>query len=288
MARVRPSSSGHAGRDFAQAVAGLAKSGADTLLGGVLESFPRAKSERLKGWLQELPNDPGVEKEPLLFLALVCGTRFGIYLPRVDELQTELWQWLTWHPRNMRSELAELLTSALTPVLERELKARQGWRLGPSGSRTKKPGRPPISRGAWAAALVAERYLRWNQVPAGEAVGQALDLAAILTRREVAEPAQLRRAPGATGIPDVEELLDALLEQFEWWVTHDAVRAEDPAPLRCQRKQYAAWRKQHRTLASVLKRLGADSIARDVLTRIPREVWDTRESVLAHAVVVAP
>jgi hypothetical protein len=260
-------------RSFAQAVAGPVKSGAEDLLEGVRDCYPKARRARLEDWLETLEQLPGLEREALLFLALVCGTRFGIYLPRVEELQAELWSWLTWRPRNMRPELADILVSVLTPGLRKELRAREGWRLGPSGPRGKKVGALPVARGAWATALVVERYLRWNDVPARQAVEQALDLAAILTARGLADPSELRRGQQRTGIPDPGKLLGALLEQYEWWVTHDAVHSQDPAPLRCERSRHADWRKRHRRLRMALVRYGARTLAEETVQRIPTAMW---------------
>jgi hypothetical protein len=138
MPRARIDPGRYARRSFAQVLSGPSKSGAGTLVAGVLELFPRADPERLQNWVEGMHRWPGAETDAVLFLALVSGTRFRIYRPRVEEVQEELWSWLTWHPRNMRAGLAEILVSALTPELRRELKAREGWRLGPAGSRGKK------------------------------------------------------------------------------------------------------------------------------------------------------
>jgi hypothetical protein len=251
------------------------KSGAEDLLAGVRDCYPRAPRARLEDWLETLEQRPGIEREALLFIALVCGTRFGIYLPRVEELQAELWSWLTWHPRNMRRELADILVSVLTPGLWKELRAREGWRLGPAGPRGKKAGALPVARGPWATALVVDRYLRRNDVPARPAVEHALDLAAILTARALTDPSELRRAPRRTGIPDPAKLLGALLEQYEWWVTHDAVHSKDPAPLRSERGRHAAWRRRHRRLNVVLARYGARTLAEETVGRIPTAIWDS-------------
>ena len=273
MTRPRATSPAYLRRSFAQAAAGPVRSGAEDLLAGVRDCYPRAPRVRLEDWLETLEQRPGIEPEALLFLALVCGTRFGIYLPRVEELQAELWSWLTWHPRNMRPELADILVSVLAPGLRKELRAREGWRLGPSGPRGKKVGALPVARGAWATALVVERYLRRNEVPARHAVEHALDLAAILTARGLTDPSELRRARRRTGIPDPAKLLLALLEQYEWWVTHDAVHSKDPVPLKSRQDRHADWRRRHRRLNVVLARYGARTLAEETVQRIPTAMW---------------
>jgi len=119
---------------------------------------------------------------------------FGIYQPEVSEILRELWEWLTWNPRNMKPELVDLVVDALAPQLQRELRARKGWRVGPSGDREKKPGRPPTSRPAWVAAAAIDTHLRAKGVGALDATDRALELAAILTGREMAAPEELRHA----------------------------------------------------------------------------------------------
>jgi hypothetical protein len=273
MTRPRATSTAYLRRSFAQAVAGPVRSGAEDLFAGVRDCYPRAKRARLEDWLGTLEQRPGIEREALLFIALVCGTRFGIYLPRVEELQAGLWSWLTGDPRNMRPELADLLVSVLTPGLRKELRAREGWRLGPAGPRGKKVGAPPVARGAWATALLVDRYLRRNDVPARPAVEHAHDQAAILTARALTDPAELRRAPRRTGIPDPAKLLGALLEQYEWWLTHDAVHSKDPAPLKSEHHRHADWRRRHRRLHVVLARYGARTLAEETVGRIPTAIW---------------
>jgi hypothetical protein len=95
---------------------------------------------------------------------------------------------------------------------------------------------------------VVERYLRRNDVRARIAVEHALELAAILTARELTDPAELRRARRRTGIPDPAKLFGALLEHYEWWVTYDAVHTKDP-------------------------RYGARTLAEETVQRIPTAMW---------------
>jgi hypothetical protein len=279
MPRPKASSSKYAKRTFGQVVAGPVKSGAETLLGGVLQVFTLVDSTRFEEWLEECDQHPGVEREALLFHSLVCGTRFGVYRSQVAELQTELWQWLTWRPRNMRPELAEMLIEVLTPGLDRELKERENWRLGPSGPRGKQAGRPPVSLGAWAAALAIERYLRRQELRPAKSEPIALDLAAILTSRTMAAPEELRRAHRRLGKPEVDVLASALSGEFEWWVTHEALDAEDPDPGVQARAKYAAWRQRHRPLTKTLATYGADSFARAVLRRMAAGIWGHDEGV---------
>ena len=278
MPRDRAKKYDYVKRNFAQAVTGPIKSGAGDLLKGVLELFPKADSKRIDGWIWSLAKWPQVEPEAVLFVTLVCGTRFGIYQPEVSEILRELWEWLTWNPRNMKPELADLVVDALAPQLQRELRARKGWRVGPSGDREKKPGRPPTSRPAWVAAAAIDTHLRAKGVGALDATDRALELAAILTGREMAAPEELRHAH--MGSPSPAELSKVLTAEFEWWVAHDAVMSNKPGPSSGPQPDPLASRATHRSLPNVLARYGARSLAQEVVTRVPSGVWgtDDRES----------
>jgi hypothetical protein len=272
--RVRPDS--FRKRDFAQAVSGPLKSGAEDLLRGVLLAFPKADEGRLETWLGGLRRWPRVEREAVLFVALVCGTRFGIYHPRVNEVLRQLWEWFTWSPRSMPKDLADLMVDALAPRLEKELRAREGWGVGPSGARGKKPGRPPASRAAWVAALVSETYLRDKGLEPADATEKALELAALLTGRKMTAAEELRAARRTLGNLDLKLLCGALGAQFEWSVAHDGVRSSDPPPGSDPLGNPSAWKRRHAPLPHLLAQFGAQSLAEEILQRIPASLWGSQ------------
>ena len=127
------------------------------------------------------------------------------------------------------------------------------------------------------AALITDRYLRQKGVTAGGASEAALELAAILTGREVAGSEELRRAHRQLGKPNLDELSGVLSAQFEWWVTHDGVESQDPAPSPNSSAECAAWRARHRPLPKVLSQFGTDSLALEVLRRMPAGAWNAQD-----------
>ena len=254
---------------------GPIKSGADTLIDGVVQVFPRVGKKRLVHWLEATNSNRRVEEEALLFISLICGVRFGIYYPTVEAVQSDLSEWLTGHPRSMKPELTELVIEALTPGLRKAVATRKEWRVGPSGVLGKRSGRRPTSRSAWVGALVVDRYLRQMGVSVATASDTALELAAILIRRSTGDATELRRTHRQLGKPDVEMLTNALISEFEWWITHDGIRSKDPDPGHGNEAKYSEWRKRHRSLAGVLSLYGTDSLARETLSRLGPAVWGT-------------
>ena len=261
-------------RDFAQAVSGPIKSGAESLLQGVLQVFPKADAKRLEDWLGGLAKRSSAEREFLLFAALICGTRFGIYRPEVNEYLRRLWEWLTWQSRNMDEDLADLVVDALAPRLASELRARKGWRVGPFEAGDKPRGRPPASRAAWVAALVADAYMRDKELKAGDATQKALELAAILTRREMAAPEELRKARRALGNPDLDKVCESLATEFEWAVARDGSMSGDPKPEASA--ETSEWRRKHAPLANVLKKYGTRPLAERTLRNVRPDLWGSR------------
>jgi hypothetical protein len=228
------------------------KSGAEDLLEGAGQLFPKMDTGRLGVWLKSL-REPASASETLLFIALVCGTRFGIRLPEVNDVLRQLWEWLTWNPRNMSHDLADLVVDALAPALERELEGRENWRVG-------------------VTALVADSYFREVGLGPAEATERSLELAAILTGRELAVPEELRRAKRELGIPDLRRLIKVIREQYEWWVERDAIVSGDQSSP-SEPAARAARALNHRSLRSALKKYGARTLAELAVNKIPNEAW---------------
>jgi hypothetical protein len=260
-------------RRFGEAVWGPAKSGASSLRGGVASAFPGLSEAKLAAWVSEVQQTPGVEveAEELLFAMLLCGVRLGVYGPDLAAVQRELWEWLTWAPRNMPAELAELVVEALTPGLAQAVE-RRGSKVGPAGASGLKGGRPPLGPGAWAAAMVVERRLRSQAVKPRRARELTFALAALLLGRPSVAPYEFYRERKRRGAHAVERLSVEIVKQYEWWVQHDAVRQSDNARPGDERT-YRAWRRKHRTLKWVMSQFGSESVARLSLSHFPDELW---------------
>jgi hypothetical protein len=228
----------------------------------------------LEGWLHGCTGLAGVERDQLLFVLLLCGVRFGIYHPDVKETQAELRRWLTMKPPLLKSATADLLIDVLTPGLERELRAREGYRVGPSGTREKKTGAPPVSKSALAAGLVVEELVRHSGNPALASKDQALSLAGLLTGREFADESELRRVRGPAGAPGIARLARYLAGEYEWWVVHESLEAGDPAPSPARKSAHRAWRLRHASLSTLLGSVGPESIARKALERLGDAPWE--------------
>jgi hypothetical protein len=269
MARTRKRKRAYPKPTFVDALRGPEKAGAETLLEGVLDLYPKADGKRLEAWLSDVDGDSGIERDAVLFFALVCGTRYRVYLPVVNKVLSRLWQWLTWSPRHMDRDLAALLVDALAPALDREFKAREGRRVGPGLASEKLSGRPPTSRGACVTALAIDGHLRRAGVPAADATERSLELAAILTGRELVAPEELRRTQALFGGPGRGRLADALSAHFEWYVDHDGLSSGSPK--RSVRRD--RWRRDHTSLSNVLKRIGSQTLAEQVVARIPPTLW---------------
>jgi hypothetical protein len=274
MARTRRRKHEYSKRSFVDLARGPAKAGAESLLDGVLDLYPKADQARLRAWLKVVETHDGVEGTALLFFALVCGTRFRVYSPDMAKVLSRLWQWLTWAPRHMDQDLAALVVDALAPALEREFKTREGRRVGPGAAAEKVRGRPPVSRGAWVTASVTDGYLRQAGLGAADAKERTLELAAILTGREMASPEELRQANAA--LSNRLRLARALQEQLDWWVEHDDVGSASPGPESARPPGRSEWRRRHALLSSVLKRVGSQTLAEIVVARIPPAHWARR------------
>jgi hypothetical protein len=209
--------------------------------------------------------------EQLLFAMVLCGVRLGVYGPNIVAVQSDLWVWLTWAPRNMPAQLAELVVEALTPALAQAVE-RRGSKVGPGGASGLKGGRPPLGPAAWAAAVVVDQRLQSQAVKPRRARELVLALAALLLGRPSVAPYEFYRERKRRGAHAVERLSSEVVRQYEWWVVHDGVRQSDEAPVGDERR-YRAWRRKHRTLKWVMNQFGSESVARLSLSRFPDKLW---------------
>jgi len=104
-----------------------------TLRARVLATFPDTNPKKLENWIHRVEGETAAEPELLLFTILLCGVQFRINHPEVRVVLGELWTWLTQHPQNMNSELAELVIEVIGPGLAQAVD-RRGWQRGiPAG-----------------------------------------------------------------------------------------------------------------------------------------------------------
>jgi hypothetical protein len=239
----------------------------------VVRAFPGLSEAKLAAWVSEVQQTPAVEveAEELLFAMLLCGVRLGVYGPDIAAVQRQLWEWLTWAPRNMPAELAELVVEALTPGLAQAVE-RRGSKVGPSGAPGLKGGRPPLGPAAWAAAAVVDRRLQGQAVKPRRARELIFALAALLLGRPSVAPYEFYRERRRRGAPAVERLSLEMVREYEWWVLHDGVRQANDAPSSDERTDQA-WRRKHRSLPWVMNQFGSESVARLSLSRFSDELW---------------
>lgn len=234
--------------------------------------FPDANPRRLSQWVRDAHTRTAAEVEPLLFLALLCGTRLWVERDTVTGFLEELWRWLTGAPRRMPRELADVLIEALAPDLTRVVEAR-GWRFGEGGRGIKQPGRPPEARAAWAAALVIESHLVRTGASPASARELAILLVAVLLGRGAVEPSEFYRARRRLGKPDASALGRAVMERYEIWLAREGVQLRDPLPSPEDADAIAAWRDRHRALTQLLGMYGTDKFARLILAEMPEGSW---------------
>lgn len=226
----------------------------------VLEMYPAADSESLEEWHRETGEE--TNPEPILFMAMVCGVVFRISQPDVRKALEDLWKWLTGgiHHR-MDEDLANILIEVLTPQMARVIEARGYKRGWPKGEYISKKGRPPVSKGAWVAAFLAERYLRNVGMKATPAKEQAAYLAAVLLGREYIEMSEYYRYRKNAPNSNITELTRILTEEYNHWVKQDKLRLRPDGEGR------------HASLYNLLPYIGCEGICRATLGRIPIDLW---------------
>ena len=243
-----------------------------TLGKGVLQAFPDANPGRLAAWLTEAEQQPGIESEFLLFVALMVGVRLRVTREDITQVLEELWAWLTTAPRGMKRPLADLLLEVLTPELVAVVE-RRGWQFGATGKRIRRRGRPPESRALWTTALLVDSHLQRAGVARKRARELAVSLAAVLSGRTDAGVSELYRTRGPRRRPDPKPLLSALQQRYEDWLQREGQHVRDPAPDQSSGEEGAAWRRRRRPLWQILGVYGAEHFARLILAQVPDKLW---------------
>jgi hypothetical protein len=225
----------------------------------VLEIFKDANPKRLGKWLTETGKE--TRPEPILFMAMVCGMKFRIEQPDVTKALEDLWKWMTWGDPCLDKELAEILIEVLAPQMARVIEARGYKRGWPKGEYIIRKGRPPVSRGAWVAAFLTEKYLRNMGIKATTANKQAADFASVLMGRKSVELREYYRLRKNSPKSNIDELTERLIEEYNHWVRQDRLRADSEEQNR------------HESLSTELKYVGFEAICGAALGRIPANLW---------------
>lgn len=230
------------------------------------------RPKKLASWIRSVATETLLEPEIILFAAFLCGLQFRVTRPEAQALVDELRTWLTQHPRNMASDLADVFIEAIGPGLI-EAAQRKGWQRGLTDEPyIRKKGAPLRNRGAWVAGLCADAYLRQAGAKR-EAVALAVGLVSVLLGRDV-QPYEFYRFRKPLQQDDVKSLTQEITLEFEHWVFQDAVRAGHFYCIANGAQEYAPWRSRHRTLLEVLCDFSGDQLARIALRRIPTALWD--------------
>jgi hypothetical protein len=243
-----------------------------TLEAGVLHSFPDANPRRFAAWLKAAGEQPGVECEFVLFVALLVGVRLRVTREDLSQVLEQLWAWFTSMPKKLKPEVADLVIEALAPALAAAVEGR-GWQFGATGSRIRRQGRPPESRAVWTTALLASDYFRQAGVAGAQARELATLLAAVLSGRAEAGVSELYRARGLPHRPSPRRLLKAIEERYEHWLELEGMQQRDAATEKVTAADMAAWRERHRALTQMLGMYGAERFARLVLGQMPDDLW---------------
>jgi hypothetical protein len=224
----------------------------------------------LEAWQQRVC-DEGQTPEPLLFIALLCGTQFRVFHVEVWPVLDELREWLTSRPRLMPAELAEVLLEALSPAIADALSAR-GWQAGPEGKPIEVRGRPRENTGAWAAGVLTELYLRGTRAGSAAARQLAEGLVSALVGRAVATR-EFSTARKPSGRPETLRLLEALMSAYDALVELEARRRLAPRPPASDPPARAKWLAMFQSLPHTLAVDGADTLARKALAELKPEIW---------------
>lgn len=250
---------------------GLGSKQATTLQEGVLAVFPLSSRPKLEAWQQRVRDEAHRAPQPLLFIALLCGTQFRVFHVEARPVLEELRGWLTSHPRKMRRELSELVIEALTPAIESVLKAR-GWQAGPEGKSTALKGRPRETTGAWAAGVLAELYLRGDKKSSAVARTLAEELVSALVGRSVATR-EFSTARRNIDRPETSQLLQEVTGAYGALIEVEARRRLNPPPPASDRLGHAKWLARSRAIPYTLAVDGADTIARKALAEMKHGIW---------------
>lgn len=243
-----------------------------TLAEGIGRVFVDANPGRLEKWTRrcaQLASAP----EPILFAALLCGSHFRIAQPDVPSVLGQLWTWLTQHPQNMDKELAELLIDSLTPALKQTIGKRgqkKGWPEGEFGTER---GRPPKSRGALTASVVAERLLFEQGAKKSIALDLSTELAAMLSGRQHVERLEIYRFRKRIPPQALCSICEEIGKWYEWLLIEDGVRTNDRKPESDSPEQQAEWKRRHKALTQMLYSFGWEQLTAYALQKITTDPW---------------
>lgn len=250
----------------------------------ILQIFPDARPGELKNWLDKKEKTKApIEKESLLFMALICGTKFRMARIEPKKVFEYLWGWLTHGVGDyrMNPEMAELVIEALAPGIMKAIEER-GYKRGPGGPYIKKRGRPPESRGAWVAAFVIEEYLCQKGMKSTHAKELAVDLIAILLGRKGhskekekgIELSEFYRLHKKAPIDTIKKLTIELMEEYKFLLRQDGIRSKDLEPAQDEIENHADWALRHKSLQNYFKDFRYENVCSGVLTRIPHSLWE--------------
>lgn len=231
-----------------------------TLSDCVLEIFPDTNPKRLGKWRADINEE--TDADPLLFMAMVCGVYFRISRPDVKKALEDLWKWLTGGDCYLDEELAEIVIEVLAPHIARVIEARGYKRGWPKGEYVSKKGRPPVSRGAWVAAFLAEKYLTDEGMEATSAKEEAAYLASVLLGRREIALSEFYRDRKKVPKSNIAELTGRLIEEYNHWVKEDKLRSSSEGHAR------------NESLSSLLLYMGYERLCGAVLHRIPQDLWE--------------
>lgn len=244
----------------------------------VLNTFPDTNPKMLRNWQKNI-KESSIDPEPILFIAMVCGTYFRISHPDVKKALEDLWKWLRQGPSNQMSpDLAELLIEVLEPGIRKVIEERGYQRGWPNGPQIRKKGRPPSTRGIWVVAFIVREYLQ-EKIKDFTAKDQAINLASILLGREI-ELSEFYRIHKKTSKTSITNLTKRLLGEYNFWLNEDGIRFNDPPPSQNQGEQYRKWYANHKALPNMVISFGCEGICKQTLSRIPTTLlepfWDIK------------
>ncbi len=241
----------------------------------VKEVFPRTAQKQLGDWLL-VAEKQSFEPEPLLFLAVICGSYFRMHDPDkiVKETLNYLYGWLTWGnaQHRMNPAIAELVVDALAPNIRSEMEKTGKLQELPGGMRAREKNVPSDVRGAWIAGLLMATCLKAERKKMDKWV---IELTAILLGRK-AEPSFFRefnRCRNRSPRKIIADLTDNLIKEYNNAIKYDGIKAGDPAPSEKRSIQYAEWKSRHKALAYASAELGWDVFCSDIINKVPIPVW---------------
>ncbi len=247
------------------------------IYGSVCEKFPDAWPRKLREW-REVTEKKSLEPELYLFIALMCGSQFRTVSPegQLQDVRDYLYNWLAWGDdlHRMRSDVAELVVSALTPGISKEIEKRGHQRGLTHGEYTRKKGRIPEYRGAWVAALIIANHLIQKGMRPVRAKAQAVKLIIVLLEKnEKTALREFNRYYRDAPKDVISNLRKELVEEYKFWMKQDGIHEGDFEPPKKQAKAHAAWKSKHKALPYFFKQQGREQFCGMVLSRIEPDLW---------------